>query len=175
MSALTQQLAGGDRRSIGKSNGVVRKVLREPACFAEIIAGLGDDDPLVRMRCADVAEKVSLRNPLWLRPHKRSLIALAGRTVEQEIRWHLAQMLPRLDLDRQERRRVALLMRRYLTDKSRIVQTFAMQALAELAATDASLRRRVRPLIETLGRTGSPAVRARARKLMHQFAVAGSS
>jgi hypothetical protein len=51
MNALAHGLMGGDRRSIGKSNSVVRKVLREPARFAEIIAGLGDDNPLVRMRC----------------------------------------------------------------------------------------------------------------------------
>jgi hypothetical protein len=54
MNALAHELTGGDRRSIGKSNRVVHKVLREPARFAEIIAGLGDSNPLVRMRCADV-------------------------------------------------------------------------------------------------------------------------
>lgn len=172
MNTLAHELAGGDRRSIGRSNSVVHKVLREPALFAEIIAGLGDDNPLVRMRCADVAEKVSLQHPQWLRPYKRRLFALADRATEQELRWHLAQMLPRLDLDPQERRRVEALMRRYLADKSRIVQTFALQALADLATTDASIRRRVRPLIETLARTGSPAVCARARKLLHGLKTA---
>jgi len=166
MSAFVRALAGGDRRSIGKANSVVRAVLREPQRFAEIIDGLSDDDPLARMRCADVAEKVSLQHPEWLRPYKRRLLALADRAAEQELRWHLAQMLPRLDLDRTQRRRAAAIMRGYLHDKSRIVQTFALQALADLATTDAALRRSVRPLIETLARTGSPAVRARARKLI---------
>jgi len=166
MTPVVRELAGGDRRSIGKSNSVVRKVLREPARFAEIIAALGDDDLLVRVRCADVAEKVSLKHPLWLRPYKRRLFALADRADEQELRWHLAQMLPRLELDRRERQRAEAIMHRYLDDKSRIVQTFALQALADLAMTDATLQRRIRPLIETLALTGSPAVRARARKLI---------
>jgi len=166
MSTLARALAGGDRRSIGKSSSVVRRVLREPERFVEIIDGLCDDDPLVRMRCADVAEKVSLKRPEWLRPHKRRLLALAAHVAEQELRWHLAQMLPRLDLDRSERRRAEALMRGYLDDKSRIAQTFALQALADLAIGDAALRRRLLPLIEQLARTGSPAVRARARKLI---------
>jgi hypothetical protein len=63
---LTGQLRGGDRRSIGKSNIVVGRIVRDPARFAGIIDGLTDDDPLVRMRCADVAEKVSLLHPDWL-------------------------------------------------------------------------------------------------------------
>jgi hypothetical protein len=166
MPALLRALTGGDRRSIGKANAVVRKVLRKPERLAEIIDGLCDDDPLVRMRCADVAEKVSLKHPQWLRPYKRRLLALASLAVEQELRWHLAQMLPRLALDRAERRAVEATMRSYLKDKSRIVQAFALQALADLAIDDAALRRRVRPLIEKLAQTGSPAVRARARKLM---------
>jgi len=99
MSPLPDELTGGDRRSIGKSNAVVRKLLRDPARFKEIIAGFSHDDPLVRMRCADVAEKVSLKHPQWLQPYKRKLLQLAAHSAEQEMRWHLAQMVPRLGLD----------------------------------------------------------------------------
>lgn len=166
MSALLRALAGGDRRSIGKSTLVVRAIGREPARFAEIIDGLTSDDPLIRMRCADVAEKVSRARPEWLRPHKRRLLALAGRAVEKELRWHFAQMLPRLPLGGRERLRAAAILFAFLGDDSRIVKTFAMQALADLARGDPALRRQVLPLIEALGRTGSPAMRARARKLI---------
>jgi hypothetical protein len=44
----------------------------------------------------------------------------------------------------------------YLDDESKIVKTFSMQALAELARTDASLRVWVVPLLEELAETGSP-------------------
>jgi hypothetical protein len=57
-------------------------------------------------------------------------------------------------------------MQSYLNDKSRIVQTFAMQALFDLSANDAGQRRKLLPLFEGLARDGSPAVRARARKLI---------
>jgi len=169
MSSLRDELAGGDRRSIGKSNSVVRAVLHDPARFAEIMEGLSDQNPLVRMRCADVAEKVSRAGSDCLQPYQRKLLDLAGGSNEQEMRWHLAQMLPRLDLNPEERCRAEAIMLEYLNDKSRIVKTFAMQALAELAIGDLSLRRRLMPLLGNLARTGSPAMRARARKLIRHL------
>ena len=174
MSALVRELSGGDRRSIGRSNIVVSKVFRDPSRFAEIVDGLSDADPLVRMRCADVAEKVSLAHPEWLRSHKRKLLRLAACSVEPEMRWHLAQMVPRLKLTRDERRGTQAILLRYLDDKSIIVKTFAMQALFELAARDPVLRRRILPLLRDAVRTGSPAMRARARKLINILKPEGS-
>jgi len=45
-------LRGSDRRSIGRSNFVVKLVLRAPKRFAEVIKCLWSDDPVVRMRAA---------------------------------------------------------------------------------------------------------------------------
>lgn len=166
MSDLLGKLAGGDRRSIGASNAVVQEVIRDREHFAQIINGLSHSDLLIRMRCADAAEKISRRHPEWPQPHKRTLLALAGSSTEQELRWHLAQMLPRLELTAAERRRTAAILFAYLEDRSRIVQTFALQALADLAISDHALQRRLLPLVEDRQKTGSPAVRARARKLL---------
>ncbi len=55
---------------------------------------------------------------------------------------------------------------RYIEDKSRIVKTFAMQALADFAERDRALRLRVLPLLDDLTRTGSPAMRSRGRRLV---------
>jgi hypothetical protein len=51
-------------------------------------------------------------------------------------------------------------------EDSRIVRTFAMQALAELAEGDEQLRRRVLPLLAELTRTGTPAMRSCGRRLL---------
>jgi hypothetical protein len=64
-------------------------------------------------------------------------------------------MPPRLDLTKTERRRAEAILLAYLEDKSRIVQTFAVQTLAGLSIRDPALRRRVLPLIEDRQRTGS--------------------
>ena len=101
---VLKKLTGGDRRSIGRSPEVVRQVLRQPRLVRGLVAGLRHDDPVVRLRAADALEKVSRRHPEWLRPFRRQLLRLAAESREPEIRWHLAQLLPWIDLTRSQRR-----------------------------------------------------------------------
>jgi len=164
--AVLRALTGGDRRSIGRSNQVVKIVRRQPGLFPALIDGMFHEDELVRMRAADAVEKLTVSSPEWLRPFKRRLIGLAVSTEQQELRWHLAQMLPRLELSRKDRMVVAAIFRGYLQDQSRIVKTFAMQGLADLAMQDPRLRNSIRPLITSLMRTGSPSMKSRGRKLL---------
>jgi alpha-beta hydrolase superfamily lysophospholipase len=59
-------LEGGDRRSVGRADEVAALVSRNPKLFPQLIAGLWSDDPLVRMRAADAAEKVTRTAPQLL-------------------------------------------------------------------------------------------------------------
>ena len=52
------------------------------------------------------------------------------------------------------------------TDKSKIVKTFSMQALADFAEQDKQLKPQVVKIIEKLIRTGSPAMQSRGSKLL---------
>ncbi|MBE7552122.1 MAG: hypothetical protein HS126_13720 [Anaerolineales bacterium] len=169
MNDLLKKLAGGDRRSIGRSDEVVAEVLADPAQFPLVFEGLLDNDPLIRMRAADAVEKITARHPDYLQPHKNQLIEQAARINQQEVRWHVAQMLPRLEWSEAERIQVVEILLAYLNDASRIVKTFAMQALADLAEQDDRLRPQVIPLLEELTQTGSPAMQSRGRKLLRQL------
>ena len=159
-------LAGGDRRSIGRADAVAAMVLKQPELFAELIAGLWHADLLVRMRAADAAEKVSRKRPDLLHPFKAELLGLLVESNEQELRWHLAQMVPRLPLTREECARAASVLRDYLDDRSSIVKTFAIQALADLAGIDGALLPETVELLQQVTKNGTPAVRARGRKLL---------
>ncbi len=163
---LLGMLRLGDRRSIGKADKVVSLVLRQPGHLPVLAAGLWHPDRLVRMRSADALEKVSRKHAEWLRPLRRELLALAATTREQELRWHLAQLLPRLALSASERRTLVSALREYAQDASVIVRVSAMQALVDLAAFDQRLRQLVRRRLRRVLKTGSPAERARARKLL---------
>lgn len=169
MRTILDELRGGDRRSIGRSNRVVAFVRRNPALFPALIDGMHHEDELVRMRAADVVEKLTIANPEWLRPFKGQLIKLAARATQQELRWHLAQMLPRLELSKRDRVIVVEIFRRYLEDQSRIVKTFAMQGLTDLAQQDPRFKKLILPLIASLTRTGSPSMKSRGRKLLLQL------
>jgi HEAT repeat protein len=168
-SLIASVLDGSDRRSIGRVDQVVRLVLNAPRRFPELIKYLSDENPVVRMRAADAAEKVSARKPRLLDRHKGELLGLLSEADEIELRWHLAAMVARLRLTPPERRRAVTAFYRYLNDRSSIVKTFALQGLADLARDDAALRGGVRQLLEDAVRSGTPAMRARARKLLKKF------
>jgi hypothetical protein len=166
VSDLRAQLAGSDLRSIGRSNEVAAQVLAEPELFGQLIDGMTDPDPVIRMRSSDATEKVTAQRPDLLAPYRERLLGPIAAQEQQEVRWHVAQMLPRLELTARQRDRAVALLEGYLDDDSRIVRVEAMQALADLARAHAELRPAVRPLLERLTETGTPAMRARGRKLL---------
>ena len=75
-------------------------------------------------------------------------------------------MLPRLKLTKTERKRVFGLLLTYLEDKSRIVKTSTMQALADIATQDNAYLNQVQSLLSRLIQEGSPAMTARGKKLL---------
>jgi hypothetical protein len=172
MHSLLEKLSGGDRRSLGRSNEVVGHVLAHPAHFRHVFAGLPTHDPVIRMRAADAIEKITARRPELLRPFKRKLLAIAGSTDQQETRWHAALILPRLQLRKKERAVALGILFDYLRDNSSIVKTWAMQAIWDLSSADPKLRARIIPLIEELTEVGTPAMRARGRKILSQRKLA---
>jgi hypothetical protein len=134
------KLHGGDRRSIGRVPEVVADVLSNPWLFGELIAGMQHLDPVVRMRAADAAEKVSADHPDYLSPYKHELLHRIAQSTQQEVRWHVTEMSPRLALSADEQAVAITLLYTYLNDRSAIAQTFAFQALATFAQRDLTLR-----------------------------------
>jgi len=166
VNAVAVALIGGDRRSLGGANAVARSIVADPIRFADAVAAMLVDDPVVRMRAADAVEKASRANPALLVPHTRQILHRAARIDQPEVRWHVAQIIPRLALTARETTRATAILFEYLEDESRIVRTCAMQALADLALRAPALRRRVLPVLRRLTDTGTPAMRARGRKLL---------
>jgi hypothetical protein len=164
--AIAAMLKGGDRRSIGESNQIAKLVLSDPKQFAGLLKCLWDEDPIVRMRAADAAEKVTVTRPGLLNPHKQELLSLLDEAEQIELRWYRALMVPRLTLSGPERARAAAALQRYLEDRSSIVKTFALQGLADLARRDSNLRGPARRALEESLRSGTSAMKARARKLL---------
>jgi hypothetical protein len=166
MKNIQNKLRGGDRRSIGRSDEVARAICKNPKLFSRVFSEVLNPDPIIRMRAADAIEKASAIRPQLLQPFKRSILNNVANINQQEVRWHVAQILPRLQMTPKERDLAVAILFDYLEDKSSIVRTFAMQALADLTQEDSRLRKRVVPVIEFLTAEGTPAMRARGRKLL---------
>jgi hypothetical protein len=154
---------------IGRANEVVELVSGDPKLFPQLVAGLWSDDPLLRMRAADAAEKTTRGRGDLLQPYKRELLGLLSEARQQELRWHLAVMVPRLALTAKERVGVVAALNHYLEDRSSIVKTFALQGLAELAQEEPGIRPRVVEILREASRQGTAAMKARSRKLLLEF------
>ena len=159
-------LREGDRRTIGRADQVAAAVARNPKLFPKLIEGLWSADPLIRMRAADASEKVTRKNPGLLTPYKKELLGLMTEATEQEMRWHLAAMVPRLPLNAAERELAISSLNTYLEDRSSIVKTFALQGLADLAQGDPTIQPTVVEILRDATRNGTPAMKARSRKLL---------
>ena len=168
-------LAGGDRRSIGRAGEALGVLEEQPSLLHCLVEAMRSPDQLVCMRAADAVQKFAARHPGFLQPEKENLLLLADKAVQQEVRWHLAQILPGLSLNQHEREEVYRILCGYLHDRSAIVRTFAMQGLADLADQEAGYREKVLPILIEQTQNGSPAMKSRGRKLISALSASSTA
>ena len=168
MSVLNK-LRGGDLRSIGRSNEVAGDVEKDASLFEAVFRGLYDSDPIVRMRSADVIEKVTQIKPELLSNHTSEIISILTTAQQQEVCWHMAQIAPRLECSPDEENEIIKALKRYLTHKSKIVRVSALDALASIAERNRLILDEVIEIIKAQKATGSPALQSRSRKLLQRL------
>ncbi len=166
MNRIEKLLSIGDLRTAGKSEVVVKQVLSNPKLFGDVVNAILIENPGLRMRSSDAVEKITRDHPEWLKPYKKLFLSKIANINQKEVRWHTAQILPRLNLTKKEREMVYELMQSYLKDESSIVKAFAMQALTDIAIQDSSYVGMVRKQVKRLTKEGTPAMRSRGKKLL---------
>lgn len=169
MPDILEKLRGGDLRSIGRANEVAQEVKNHPALFETVFNGLFDDEPVVKMRSADVIEKVTQSNPELLSGYTSRVISILRTAEQQEVCWHMAQIAPRLKCNTSEENEIIELLKKYLLHKSKIVNVSAMASLAIFAERNHAILNDVIEIITAHKETGSPAVKSRARKLLRRL------
>lgn len=169
---LAARLARGDRRVAGDAPSVAAGITADPVRLPELVACLFDDDPNVRMRAADALERVSRVHAAGLAPHVERLLTEAAAIDQTEVRWHLAQTMPRLTLDDDQRRRAAALLTDWFENSpSRIVKASALQAVVDLAETHPDLRATSADMLGRAMRSDLPSLAERARRILKPFEV----
>ena len=169
MKSISDLLSGNDRRSIGKSDDVVALVIRNEKIFDELFNCLYSDNEVIRMRAADAIQKIVELKPDIIKKYKDEILNEIAKIDQQEVRWHVAQLIPYLGLTKADTPIAFKFLNGYLNDESRIVRTFSIQALADLADIDSSLTKKVIKIIEQQMIQGSPAMLSRGLKLLAQL------
>ncbi len=172
MDDFRETLSGGTRSSVGEADEVIRILLEDPSGLAEIYRLFLDDDPVVAMRASYVAMRVAEKNPRSVGPYRDELLANLTLFTQQEVRWHVPQLLVHVDLSMGQRKRAyEVCMEWAETDKSKIVGYYSLQAAADFADADPVLRQDFVPRVRKAHATGSPSVKSRCRKIAKQLDI----
>ncbi len=169
MLNILEKLRGGDLRSIGRANEIVHEIQENPTLFESVFKGLTHNDAVIKMRSADIVEKVTKDNPALLSGYTQQIISILKKEKQQEVCWHMAQIAPRLECNKSEENNLIDLLKNCLLHKSKIVQVSAMESLVKLAEKNVSLKNDIADVIKKQMKNGSPAVKARGRKLMQRI------
>ena len=163
---IRQMLAPGRPLDTGRVWEVVELVEGQPRKLAHLIECLFDENPAVASLAADALERVTRDRPHQAQRWKEPLLGLLAETTEKKVRWNLALVLPRLKLTTPECRRIAAVLNTWSSDRSSIVKTAALHAMADLTRQDPESLPDVLDLLRLAGRSGTPAMRARSRILL---------
>lgn len=167
---LLDTLSIGDMRTTDNVDEVVREVLADPRLLDPLLAAIEHENPGVRMRAADALEKITRSHQELVQVHKKRLLSILEESTQQEVQWHLAQILPRLILSRDEQTDVyALLSRNFHESDSAIVKTWSLQAMADFTSHLPDKRDEVKRVADEAVKSGTPALKSRARKILERL------
>ena len=162
MSAVRDKLTGGTRTSVGSADEVIQKLLKNSAGLPAIYDLFLDEDPVVAMRASYVAMKVAEQKPDSVEPFAKQLLKNLDLYIQQEVRWHVPQLLAHLKLSlAQKRKAYEVLMEWSETDKSKIVGYYSLQTAANFAEADDKLLRDFIPRLKKLNKTGAKSIQNR--------------
>ena len=134
----------------------------------ELVKALRGKDKVAAERAARGLKKIAEADRAALYGLRKELLKEAFRAADVRVQWNLTIVLGRLPLAGRDKAAVVDLMFERLGDASGLNRTMAMQALMDLSENDAALRARVTPIVREALETGSPAMRARAKRLLKQ-------
>ncbi|MCI1267296.1 MAG: hypothetical protein LKG19_12045 [Saprospiraceae bacterium] len=170
MKDFVNLLSGGDLRSIGKSNSVVSLIVNQQD-FDELFKLIFLDDQLLVMRAIDAIEKITLKLPNYLIKHKNEILNLSTVAHDKELKWHLAQIIPRLSLTPHELTKAWKLLTNWALDKnnSRIVRVNSIQGLFEMLKENNELTQDFALTLTELEKEDIPSINVRIRSIKNKI------
>jgi hypothetical protein len=172
VAGVRDTLSGGTRTSIGDADQVIQKLLKAPSGLADVYKLFLDEDLVVAMRASYVAMRVAEQKPESVKPFTKDLLKNLELYTQQEVRWHIPQLLVHLDLTKaQKKRAYEVVMGWAETDKSKIVGYYGFQAAADFAETDQALLEDFIPRIRKANKTGAKSIQNRCKKIAKQLDI----
>lgn len=168
-SQFETMLMGGHPNSLGRTLEVVNVVLNDKQRFDDLYMCWHSDDEVVRLRVSNAMKRVMREHPDWLVPYIDRFIEDISHINQPSTQWTLAQLFRGLDnhmSDRQRAAAIQIVQRNLENNQDWIVQNTSMQALAEWAENDESLRKWLMPRLDKRLADPHKSITGRAKKLI---------
>ena len=119
-----------------------------------------------------MAMKLAQTDPTTVQEFKKLLLKNLSHYTQQEVRWHVPQLLVHMKLTTAERRNAyEVVMEWSETDSSKIVAYYGLQAAADFAEVDDALLEDFIPRLRKLNARGAKSVSNRCKKIAKQFEI----
>lgn len=166
MNPFEAIMKGGDLRSIGHSGKVI-PLINNQENFDRLFELFFHKDRLVVMRTADAIEKITIDHPEYLKDYKTEILNIFKQAEEKELKWHLAQIVSRVELNEKELGLIWKILTNWTLDpkESRIVRTNSVHGLFNLLSQYPELEQDFRLTIDQVTKENIPSINARLRIL----------
>jgi hypothetical protein len=172
VGGFKETLSGGTRTSVGEADKVIQQLLKNATKLNEIYGLFLDEDPVVAMRASYVAMKVAEQSPQSVNAFAKDVLKNLDLYVQQEVRWHIPQLLVHMELSKAQRKRAyEVVMSWAETDKSKIVGYYGFQAAADFAELDEQLLQDFIPRIRKANKSGAKSIQNRCKKIAKQLDI----
>lgn len=170
-SSLKDDLRKPTCWSLAAARAQAQRLLARPdrrRAARELVTVLSTNNAEQRVRAADVARRITDKEPDFLAAHASEIAAILAEApiAESRARWHLGLVVARTARTPSQIRLAAGLLWQLSQDKSNVVRCSAVEGLGLLARRDPSLRSSVEPYLEQAFAAGTPAMRVRARNAL---------
>jgi HEAT repeat protein len=167
MNQILSWLSGGDLRSDGLANEVAEFVLENPHTFEDLIAGLSEEDDVVRGRAADAIEKVSRYRPDLPKERIPEMIRIARDEPVAMVKMHLAILFGHLAVYPEYTDQLMAALVLMLDDKSVFTSSWAIVSLCIIARKYPAKCQSILEHLLKLQADESVAIRTRVKKAVH--------
>jgi hypothetical protein len=150
-----------------KQSDTVLMAVSDQQSFDELFALVFHHERPLVLRAVDAVEKVTIKHPEFLKPHKAQLMSVLKSADHKELKWHIAQLIPRVDLSEAELTDVRHILSYWTLNKneSKIVRVNALQGLFDLSKKYHEVKQDLDKAISSVEHELVPSIQARVKKL----------
>lgn len=163
---FTHELLGHDLRSLGKTSKLLAAI-NDKESFDELFELIFHHERPLVMKAVDAVEKITSKHPEYLNPHKRQLLNILKSADHKELKWHIAQLVTRIELSKKEREDVWNKLTYWVLNKneSKIVRVNALQGLFDLSVQHPEYLKDFVIVMKSIEHEPIPSIQARIRRL----------